>query len=61
MSDDLNDIEDIEDDNDNKAYDADLAKGTKAERNTQVRQRIEDMLEKKRLKELLDESDDWDL
>jgi hypothetical protein len=52
------DIDNIDDDN---VYDDDLAKGDKAKLNTQVRQRIEDMIEKKRLKELLDGSDDWEL
>jgi hypothetical protein len=31
------------------------------EHNRQVRQRIYDLLEKKRLKELLDDTDDWDV
>jgi len=61
MSDDINSVEDINNNDDSTSYDDDLAKGDKAERNSQVRQRIEDMLEKKRLKELLDDSDDWDL
>lgn len=31
----------------------------KAEHDHEVRKRIDDLLEKKRLKELLDDSDDW--
>ncbi|WP_426358289.1 PA3496 family putative envelope integrity protein [Pseudocolwellia sp. HL-MZ19] len=61
MSDDINSVEDISNNDDKISYDDDLAKGDKAERNSQVRQRIEDMLERKRLKELLDDSDDWEL
>jgi hypothetical protein len=61
MSDDINSVEDISNNDDSTSYDEDLAKGDKAERNSQVRQRIEDMLERKRLKELLDDSDDWEL
>jgi len=40
-------------------YDKDLATGKKAEKNTQVRKRIDDLLEKKRLREALDNCDDW--
>lgn len=42
-------------------YDKDLATGKKAENNTKVRKRIDDLLEKKRLREALDNSDDWDI
>lgn len=42
-------------------YDKDLASGTKAEKNTQVRKRIDDLLEKKRLREALDNCDDWEI
>jgi hypothetical protein len=42
-------------------YDKDLATGKKAEANTKVRKRIDDLLEKKRLKEALDDSDDWEI
>lgn len=57
----MSDEIEIIDDGDDSDYDNDLAKGDKAERNSKVRQRIEDMLEKKRLKELLDDPNDWDL
>ncbi len=50
-------VENIDDSN----YDNDLATGEKAEKNSKVRKRIDDLMEKKRLKELLDDSDDWDL
>jgi len=42
-------------------YDKDLATGKKAEDNTKVRKRIDDLLEKKRLREALDNSDDWEI
>jgi hypothetical protein len=42
-------------------YDKDLATGKKAENNSKVRKRIDDLLEKKRLREELDESDDWQI
>jgi len=41
-------------------YDKDLPKGEKAAHNSDVRKRIDELLEKKRLKELLDDSVDWD-
>lgn len=40
-------------------YDKDLPKGQKAKNNSTVRQRIDDLMEKKRLKELLDDEEDW--
>lgn len=46
---------------DDSKYDNDLATGKKAENNTKVRQRIDELMEKKRLQELLDDTDDWDL
>lgn len=42
-------------------YDKDLATGKKAERNSKVRKRIDDLLERKRLREALDDSDDWEV
>lgn len=42
-------------------YDKDLATGKKAEKNTKVRKRIDDLLEKKRLREALDDSEDWEI
>jgi len=42
-------------------YEKDLATGKKAENNTKVRKRIDDLLEKKRLREALDDSDDWEI
>lgn len=43
-----------------KTYDKDLPKGEKASHNSEVRKRIDDLLEQKRLKALLDDPDDWD-
>jgi hypothetical protein len=45
--------------NDTANYDSDLPKGKEGAHNSEVRKRIDDLLEKKRLKELLDDSDDW--
>lgn len=42
-------------------YDKDLPKGGKTTHNTEVRKRIEELLERKRLKALLDDADDWDI
>ncbi|MFT6901021.1 MAG: hypothetical protein ACJAXS_001208 [Colwellia sp.] len=42
-------------------YDKDLATGKKADQNSKVRKRIDDLLEKKRLREALDLYDDWDI
>jgi hypothetical protein len=44
-----------------KSYDKDLPEGEQAAHNTEIRKRIDDLLERKRLKELLDDSDDWDI
>ena len=44
-----------------KTYDKDLPKGEKASHNSEVRKRIDDLLEQKRLKALFDDPDDWDL
>ncbi|MFD2167989.1 PA3496 family putative envelope integrity protein [Thalassotalea euphylliae] len=46
---------------DSPDYEKDLATGEEAIKNTKVRKRIDELLEKKRLKELLDDSDDWDV
>lgn len=42
-------------------YDDDLPKGEQAQHNSEVRKRIDELLEQKRLKELLDDADDWEL
>lgn len=44
-----------------KSYDKDLPKGEQAAHNSEIRKRIDDLLERKRLKELLDDSNDWDI
>lgn len=54
MSDDIDNI-------DGSDYDNDLAKGDEAERNSTVRRRIDELKEKKRLRDLIDDSDDWEL
>jgi hypothetical protein len=40
-------------------YEKDLATGTKAKKNSSIHKRIDELLEKKRLKELLDDENDW--
>lgn len=40
-------------------YDKDLATGTKANKNSKIHKRIDELLERKRLKDLLDDTDDW--
>jgi len=50
-----NNIDNIDENN----YDKDLAKSVKAEHDSTVRQRIDELMERKRLKELLDDTDDW--
>jgi len=42
-------------------YDKDLPTGEQASHNTEIHKRLEDILEEKRLKELLDDSEDWDI
>lgn len=50
---DINDISSIDDNDD------DFETIERAKRNCEARKRIDDLLEKKRLKELLDDEDDW--
>ncbi len=62
MSDDFIDIDDIDDTD--PISDAEKANWTDAEHaahDKAVRKRIDELLEKKRLKELLDDEDDWDI
>lgn len=40
-------------------YDKDLATGSKAQENSKIHKRIDELLERKRLKDLLDDTDDW--
>ena len=42
-------------------YDKDLATGNQAKKNSKIHRRIDELLEQKRLKKLLDETDDWTL
>lgn len=42
-------------------YEQDLANSKQKIKNTKVRKRIDELLEEKRLKQLLDASDDWDI
>ncbi|XQW84129.1 PA3496 family putative envelope integrity protein [Thalassotalea piscium] len=56
-----NDLDDNFDDNvdESKAIEISLNNKQQDKNSTQVRQRIDELLERKRLKELLDDSDDW--
>jgi len=58
MNDDLTD--DTTPEVEQESYDKDLPKGDKATHNSEVRKRIDELLEQKRLKALLDDADDWD-
>ena len=58
LSDDLSD--DSSQDEEQEQYDKDLPKGQKSASNKEVRNRIEELLEQKRLKSLLADADDWD-
>ena len=58
MNDDLTD--DTTPEVEQKNYDKDLPKGEKAAHSSDVRKRIDDLMEQKRLKALLDDPDDWD-
>ncbi|MFT5636314.1 MAG: hypothetical protein ACI89T_001778 [Cognaticolwellia sp.] len=59
MNDDLTDdpIPSVE----QESYVKDLSKSEQAAHNNEVRKRIENLLEQKRLKYLLDDADDWDI
>lgn len=46
-------------DNEDAQLDDNLIVNEKIESNSEARKKIEDLLEKKRLKELLDDSTDW--
>ncbi len=46
-------------DNDPSNYDKDLATGDKAKFNAKIHRRIDEIMEEKRLKSLLDDMDDW--
>ncbi|GHE87189.1 PA3496 family putative envelope integrity protein [Thalassotalea profundi] len=61
FNDDLNDDIDDNVDNENETIDHDnsIEARKKQSQSAQVRKRIDDLLEKKRLKELLDDTDDW--
>lgn len=59
MNDEL--IDDTTPSNNQENYEKDLPKGKQAAHNSEVRKRIDDLLEQKRLKALLDDSEDWDI
>lgn len=46
---------------DSENYDKDFSDKEQTERNNKARKRIDELKEKKHLKFLLDESDDWDI
>lgn len=52
--------DDVIDDGDNTELNSNITTDEKSETNSAaVRKKIDDLLEKKRLKELLDDTDDW--
>jgi len=53
--------EDISNPSEKKDYDDDFSDTEQAERNNKARKRIDELMEKKRLKYLLDDSEDWDI
>jgi len=53
--------EDISNLSEKKDYDDDFSDTEQAERNNKARKRIDELMEKKRLKYLLDDSEDWDI
>lgn len=55
-TDDINDNEQLDNDSDN---DLSLQSKPSDKKDAEVRKRIDDLLERKRLKELLDDTDDW--
>jgi len=46
---------------DSENYDKDFSDKEQTDRNNKARKRIDDLKEKKRLRDLLDDSDDWEL
>ncbi len=54
-------IDDIDASNEPADYDKDLATGDQANNNSKIHRRIDELLEKKRLKDLLDDTDDWNI
>ena len=61
MNDDLENTTSVEPEVEQDDFDKDLPKDNQASHKCEVRKRIEELLERKRLKELLDDSDDWDI
>ena len=61
MNDNLENTTSLEPEVEQETFDNDLPKGDQAAHKCEVRKRIEELLERKRLKELLDDSDDWDI
>ncbi len=47
--------------NDNVDYEKDLPNEEQAIKNAKLHKRLDDLLEEKRLKEMLDDTDDWDI
>jgi len=53
--------EDIDNRSDKDDYNDDFSDKEQTERNNKARKRIDELMEKKRLKYLLDDSEDWDI
>lgn len=56
-----NNIDTTIDEQDIANLDDDIGNDEQSQRNSLARKRIDDLLEKKRLKYLLDDSEDWDI
>ena len=51
----------LSNDKDTNEFELQFDADDESAKNSKVRKRIDELLEKRRLKELLDESDDWDI
>jgi len=51
----------LSNDKDNQEFEQDFNAKEEALKTSKVRKRIDELLERRRLKELLDDSDDWDI
>ena len=53
------DADELNESNMDNDFDADFELDASEQKDAKVRKRIDDLLEKKRLRELLDDTDDW--
>lgn len=57
----INSMSEIPNKNNSTDYEKDLPKGEQAKKNAKLHKRLDDIMEEKRLKEMLDGTDDWDI